>query len=153
MAVPDNQLTRTYDAEVEIKDAYLVAASAPAQVNSMSMIIDLEGEQFNAFIAVIDVDAIETGSGNELYEIVIQGSNNPTFASGIENLNSLELGASGARSGSAQTSTPGRYNLPFVNQQNGQRYRYVRAYTVVSGSILTGINWRGFIAPLLGRSI
>src|SRR3954462_3630291 len=115
MAVNDNLLRFTFDAAHQFKDAGLIAASAAAQVSGSNKIVDVGAAVFEATM-VIDVTAVEIDTGNEKYDITIQGSNSATFASGIENLATLDLGAtSSGRFGSGQDSVVGRYLLPFLN--------------------------------------
>jgi hypothetical protein len=136
----------TFDADLEMKDAYLVAADAAATVDSVAKIADV-GDAIFSGVLVIDVSAIETDSSNEVYRICVQGSNSSTFASGIENLAEKTLGhSSGAGMAGAQTSVVGRYLLPFVNTQRLtsttlDTYRYIRVYTDVTGTLATGINY------------
>lgn len=138
-----------FDAEMQLKDAGLVAASAAAQVGGSDQILDLGAARFEGTV-IVDVSAIEIASNDEEYDILVQGSNSPTFASGIENLAQLNLGATEVRQGGAQDSVTGRYEVFFTNQQADTTYRYLRAYTVVAGSIATGINYSAWIAPLPG---
>lgn len=138
MATATQIRSYTYDASQVLKAAGLVAADAGHTIVPV-------GDGFYTGVAVIDVTAIETASNDERYVIQLQGSTSATFASDVQNLAALELGASAVRSGGAITSTVGRYELPFTNEQNGVTYPYVRAYTDVSGTIATGINWSGYI--------
>jgi len=134
----------TFDADLELKDAGLVAASAAATVGGSAQILDL-GDAIFSGIVVIDASAIEIASNDEEYDIILQGSNSATFASGIESLAQMNLGATEVRQGGAGDSLAGRYLMPFVNIQADITYRYVRIYTVVAGSIATGINFRARI--------
>ena len=68
-----------------------------------------------------------------------------TFASTIEEVAVIELGANEVLRGD-QDSTTGRYILPVRNEINGTVYRYARVYTVVAGTIATGINYKAFLA-------
>lgn len=144
MAIPDNNLGLTFDAELELKDAYLVASSAAAQVDSSNKIVTVGNAVFMG-VAVIDVSAIEVDSSNEVFDIIIQGSTSPTFASGIENLAAISLAPNAVRDGGAITSTTGRYLLLFINVQDSVTYPYLRAYTKVAGTIATGINYAAWI--------
>lgn len=139
-----------FDAEMQLKDAGLVAASAAAQLGGVDQILPVGDARFEG-VAIIDVSAIEIADNDEEYDIIIQGSNSASFASGIENLAQLNLGATEVRQGGAKDSVTGRYELMFTNQQADVTYAYIRAYTVVAGTIATGINWKGFVAPLPGR--
>ena len=139
-----------FDAEFELKDAGLVAASAAATVDSAAKIMDVGAARMEGTV-VVDVTAIEIASNDEEYDIILQGSNSSSFASGIENLAQLNLGATEVRQGGAQDSTVGRYEMFFTNQADDTTYRYLRLYTVVAGAIATGINYTAFVAPLPGK--
>jgi len=148
MADVKNRRSYTFDALLQLKDAGLVAASAAAQVGGSNKIINLGGAEPFMGVAVIDVSAIEIASNDEHYQIVVQGSNSATFASGVENLAVLDLGATEVRPGSGQDSVVGRYELPFINVQADVAYQYLRAYTFVDGTIATGINYSAFIGKM-----
>ena len=84
---------------------------------------------------VVDVSAIKTSANDEKYDLIIQGSNSATFASGIQNLASYDLGAAAVRDGSGDVaSVVGRYEVPTQNAQGGTEYKYMRARMVVSGT-------------------
>ena len=127
------------DEELILKDAGLVAADAAAQVDSADQIVDLGAGLVEGHM-IVDVTAIEIASNDEVYKISLQGSNSATFASGIEDLAILELGALEVIGGDVD-STVGRYKVPFRTEKNGTVYRYARAYTDVAGTIATGINY------------
>lgn len=131
-----------YDNDLLMKDAGLVAASAAAQVASAAKIITV-GEALFKAVLVIDVTAIEIASNDELYTIIVQGSTSSSFASDIQNLAALPMGATEVNF-AAIDSTTGRYELPFMNEQDGICYPYLRVYTGVAGTIATGINYTAF---------
>lgn len=146
MSVPRSY---TFDAALQLKTAGLVAASAAATVNGEPKVLNL-GSKNSVFggVAVIDVDAIEVASGDELYRIIIQAADTADFSGAKETLAELTLGAGAVRPGGSKTSIAGRYELPFLARQANEAYQFVRAYTEVSGAVATGINWRAFVAPL-----
>jgi len=127
------------DAELIFKDAGLVAASAAAEVSSAAKVIDTGGGFFEGKM-VIDLTAIEVDTGDEIYGIHVQGSNSSTFASGFASVCSFECGDAAVITGDADTAV-GRYMLPFNNQVGADIYRYLRVYTTVAGTIVTGINY------------
>jgi hypothetical protein len=135
----------TFDAELEFKDAGLVAADAAATVDSVAKIVDL-GEGLFEGNMVVDVTAIEIASNDEKYEIQVQLSDSSSFASGIVQGPTLCLGALETLIGTDTDSTVGRYVLPFRNEWNGTWYRYARVYTNVTGAIATGINFIAWAA-------
>jgi hypothetical protein len=127
----------TYDNNLLLKAAGLIAASA-----DVATILDLGAGFFEADV-VVDVSAIELDSANEIYDIIVLGSNSPTFASGIVQLGRQTLGKATAP---VDTNTGvGRFPIPFRNELNGTQYRYVRLRTVVAGTVVTGINYSAFI--------
>jgi hypothetical protein len=135
-----------FDANLELKDAGLVAADAAGAVDSVDVIRDIGTGHFKG-MAVIDVTAIEIASNDEVYKISIQGSSSSTFASDIVDLAEISLGALEVIGGDVD-STTGRYELPFTNRKNNTYYRYIRCYTDVSGAIATGANFSVFATKL-----
>lgn len=143
----------SFDATMVLKDAGLVAASAAATVggSAANAILDL-GASFMAGVVVIDASAIEIGSNDELYTIRLEGSNSSTFASGIVSLGSIRVGSAGGLGTNYADCLPGRYELPFFNVQNDTTYRYIRDFTVVAGTIATGINYTAFLGKMPGAA-
>lgn len=144
------QTQYTFDAAFELKDAGLVAASAAAQVDSSDQIIDTGSTTaFMSGDVVIDVSAIEIASNDEVYTLILEGSTSATFASDIEELAVLRLGANEVLTGGGDVdSDTGRYILPFHLDRNGRRYRYLRMYTVVAGTVATGINYIAYASKM-----
>jgi hypothetical protein len=138
--------TFTFDSDLEFKDAGLIAASAAAQVDSAAKIVDL-GTGYTRAVMVIDVSAVEIASNDEVYDIIVQLSSSATFASTIVAAAKLELGANEVLNGD-QDSTTGRYKLYFDNEYDLTYYRYARVYTLVAGTIATGINYTAYAAKL-----
>jgi hypothetical protein len=122
-----------------MKDAGLVASSAAATVDSAAKIADLGAGLVEADL-IIDVSAIEIATGDEIYNVCLQVSSSATFASTIQTVAKLEMGAATPLLGDVD-SAAGRYLLPFRNEFGGTIYRYARVYTVVAGTIATGINY------------
>jgi hypothetical protein len=135
----------TFDAELEFKDAGLIAADAAATVDSVAKIVDL-GEGLVEADMIIDVTAVEIASNDERYDVCVQLSDSASFASGIVNAAIYAFGALETLIGTDTDSTVGRYVLPFRNEVNGTWYRYARVYTNVTGSIATGINYVAWAA-------
>lgn len=133
-----------FDAELELKDAGLVAADAAGQVDAVDQIVEVGTGLFEG-VCVIDVTAIEIASNDEVYKISVQGSSSSSFASDIVDLAETSLGALEVIGGDVDSAT-GRYELPFTNRKNNTYYRYVRLYTDVGGTIATGINFSAFIS-------
>lgn len=132
-------LTKTYDTALLLKDAGVVAASAAAQVAGADKILDVGDAEVHGELQ-IDITAIEVASNDERYAVILQGSDSATFASGIENLAERNFGAVEVVGGSAD-SLVGRYRVPFTTNASGTLYRYLRIYTFIAGTIATGINY------------
>ena len=126
-----------------LKDAGLVAADATAKVDGDAKIVNLGAGLVEGNL-IVDVTALEVASNDEIYVIALQGSSSATFASDIETLAILELGAAEVV-GAGQDSEVGRYTVPFRNEKNGTIYPYVRVYTDVDGEIATGINFSAYL--------
>lgn len=140
------QRTYPFDIQLLLKDAGAITADAAAQVGGSNQILDMGAARIDA-VAVIDVTAIDISSADENYRLVLQGSNSSSFASGIQNLAIMELGATAARPGGAADSLVGRYELLFTNEQADVTYRYLRAYTDVTGTT-PSINYTAFVTEL-----
>lgn len=140
------QRTYPFDIQTLLKDAGAITADAAAQVGGQAQILDLGPARMDA-VVVVDVTAIDISSADENYRLVLQGSNSPTFASGIQNLAVLELGATAARPGGAADSLVGRYELMAANEQADVTFRYCRMYTDVTGTT-PSINYTAFMTEL-----
>lgn len=98
-------------------------------------IIDLGSGRCD-FSVIAEVTALDISSTDESYDLIVQGSNSSTFASGIEELARYRLGATATRAG-AQSSVVGRYEIDCSNESpvNGTtEYRYCRVLLVVAGT-------------------
>jgi hypothetical protein len=141
---------KTYDVDLELKDAGLVAASAAAQVDSVDQILNLGTGTVLGDI-IIDVSAMEVASDDEKYIIHAEVSSESDFASDIYAVCSLILGSAGtAEWDNIPGDTDmyiGRYVLPFRNEiRNGTPKQYMRLYTEVSGTVATGINYTAYLS-------
>lgn len=149
---------RTFDAAMLMKDAGVIGTSAAAQVGGSDKIIDLEeggglddtpqgsdGTRVDAAL-IIDVTAIELATGDEIYDILVQVSSSPTFASEVKTVAGLNLADTLVSDGGADDGEIGHYELPFTNEYNGVAFRYARVYTEVAGTVATGIDYVAHIA-------
>ncbi len=148
MANVVSSLHFTFDAELEFKDAGLIAASAAAQVDATNKIVDFGQSIFHG-ILVIDITAIEIASNDERFDILVQGSSSATFSTDVENLACMTFGATEVTLGSADDSVTGRYLLPFINMQKDTVTRYGRVYTNVVGTIASGINYKAWVGKTM----
>jgi hypothetical protein len=135
----------TFDANLEMKDAGLVAASAAATVDGSAKVLDLGGTTSTEGVMVVDISAIEVADGDEVYTIGLQASNSASFASGNVTLTEMRFGDSSVNGKSAD-DTVGRYLLPFITVADDTEYRYLRVYTTVAGTVATGINYTAWIS-------
>lgn len=138
--------SKTFDANLKMKDAGLVASSAAAQVDGSAKVLDVGTARFEGKL-IIDITAIEVASSDESYRVAIEGATASGFSSGTEiELASMLFGDASVHGGDTDTAT-GRYELPFNNiGADGTPYRYLRVYTTVGGTVATGINYTAFIA-------
>lgn len=134
----------TYDNALLLKDAGAVTASGNATVAAAARILDLGPGRVDGRV-VCDVSAIDTASNDEGYTLQVQGSNSPSFASGIVALATKQLGDATVTGNSADTGV-GRYEIPFQNEENGVVYRYLRLRYVIVGTT-PSINFTAFVAP------
>lgn len=137
-----NRIDFTYDHDLRLKDAGLIAADDIAQVGGSDRILDLGDARFDGRV-IIDATAVEVASGDEAYVLVLEFSNSATFASGIVQGPMFFLGdAAAAVALAADTDNgAGRYELHFTNEQNGVTYQYLRLQIDVSGTVATGVNF------------
>ena len=136
-----NQKDFTFDSDLELKDAGLIAADAAAQVDSAAKVLDLGLARVDGRV-IVDVTVIEVADNDERYFVRTQFSDD-AFAASIVGGTVLELGA--LEITDAEVDTPiGRYELPFTNEINGITYRYMRIFTAVEGTVGTGINYIAF---------
>lgn len=128
----------TFDADLELKAAGLLAASADGDI------IDLGAGLVDAYL-VIDLTACEVASGNEIYTVSLEGSTVAAMTSTSVCLAKKVFGNLVVPMDAA-LSASGRYVIPFRNEEGGTLYRYVRLSTLIAGTIATGINFSAFIA-------
>lgn len=137
------QTNYLYDSGWVLKAAGLIAASAAVAtvVDVGSASAGIKGE------IIIDLTALEVATGDEIYDIVLQGSTVAAFATdtAIVELCQMSLGdAATKRTDCNADDTVGRHILRFTNEKNGTFYRYLRLYTIVAGTIATGINYSAY---------
>ena len=128
----------TYDNDLEMKAAGLLAASADGDI------IDFGDGIVDGFL-VIDLSACEVASADEIYTVSIEGSNVAAMTSGSVCLGKKVFGNLVVPMDAA-LSAAGRYVIPFRNEEGGTVFRYGRLSTLIAGTIATGINFSAFIA-------
>lgn len=127
----------TFDGDLELKAAGALTTSTDGDI------LDLGAGLVDGYL-VLDVTAIETGSGNEIYTISLEGSNVAAMTSGSVCLAKKVFGNLVVPMDAA-LSAAGRYVVPFRNEENGTTFRYVRLSTLIAGTISTGISFSAFI--------
>lgn len=130
-----------FDKLTELKDdAGAITASAAAQVATVNQILDMgertypDGELASYFEAdiVLDISAIDFGTGDETYQILVQGSNSSTFASGVVNMAATVFGD--AVNGANDDVVVGRRVLHVNNEVADVRFRFLRLFSVLGGT-------------------
>ena len=137
---------RTYNLDIELllaDGAAAITADGVTQVASANQSKEVGPGRFEG-VLLVDVSAIKTTAGDEKYDLVLQGSQDSTFAT-KEIVGQLSLGAGAARPGGAITSSIGRYEIPFTTEQDDVDYRWVRLFVDVSGTS-PSITLKAFIA-------
>ena len=126
-------------------DAEAITSSAAGSLLTVAQVIDL-GDGLVEGVMVCDIDAIEVGT-DEDYTIKLQGTQTAAFGGAdFVDLAMLKLGHADALVGNASAGAAGdRFIIPFRNEQNGEVYRYVRAYTLMdasgAGESITATMW------------
>ena len=143
-----------YDADLVLEDSLDANGDAEGAVESAAgalltvpQVIDL-GDGLVEGVMVCDIDAIEVGT-DEDYTIKLQGTQTAAFdGADFVDLAMLKLGHANALVGNASAGAAGdRFIIPFRNEQNGEVYRYVRAYTyMASGGAAESITWTGWLS-------
>lgn len=127
-----------FDGDLELKAAGALTTSTDGDI------LDLGAGLIDGYV-VLDVSAVEIGSGNEIFTISLEGSNVAAMSSGSVCLAKKVFGNLVVPMDAA-LSAAGRYVIPFRNEEGGTLYRYVRLSTLIAGSISTGISFSAFIA-------
>ena len=138
----------TYDDDMQLQDSVLVAASVVGKVATVATVLDLGPGRVDA-VAVIDVTTIEIASNDEVYTILVEGASEVAMDTTLVPLAELQLGALEVLGpGSSRylvDSVIGRYELKFTNERGGVTYPYIRLYTIVAGTIASGITFECFV--------
>lgn len=152
MGTSRNLLVGPLDVTLQLKDAGAVTTSGAAQVSGAARVLNV-GPAFLEGVMVVDFSALDVGGGDEGYEVRLQGSSDPTFATDVSILASVRAGA-GTVTGESGSVGIGRRTTTFTNQsEDGKALPYLRAYHVVTGGAGGGsVNYSAFItkSPLHG---
>ena len=127
--MPRTGFDTTFDADTELKDAGVVAASAGATVGGVAKVLDL-GLGRAKFHVKIHVSAIADVAASHGVALVAQVSNNSTFAAGTFPAAACLLGDVAITGNDVDTVAPVEFDLLGSNDVNGTVYRYLRMYTL-----------------------
>jgi len=152
-----NDRTYNFDANLQFSDAAAaLTATGYLPVGGAAAIIDLGGNQSTSpvqqaridAVAVCDVTAIKTSSGNETYKLIVVASNDPGLATGNVIVGEIMIGKGASLDAlNCADSVTGRYEIMFSTNVAGSIYEYVGVYLVVGGTS-PSITIEGFIAVL-----
>lgn len=147
MGTSRNLYNAIIDVATELKDAGAVTADGAAQVGGAARVVNV-GEGLVQGVLIVDVDALTTAGGAggpETYDIILQGSTSPTFASDVNELMRIRFSV-------AEGNLLGRFARAVTNtEQGGTLMPYLRVYHDVGGNA-PSISYRAFltISPLRG---
>jgi hypothetical protein len=142
----------TFDGATELWDGQgypAIIASGPLLVTGITRYAGLPLDVGNAVFEaklLINLISVETGDGDERFDVVLQGANDEGFAGEIETLALVPFGAAAVLPGGAVSTVPGRYEVGIVNYQHGTLYRYLRLFVEVYGTVTSGIVFHAFLA-------
>ena len=155
----------TLDALTQLKDAGAVTATAAAQVDSAARVLDfgnltvgpvVEQIAYTRAWLVIDVATIERDTADEVYDLVLQLSDDTSgngvgFDAGdvVVPKVVIHLGEElGPDADADADGASGRIAVMVDNERLGVVYRFARMAHVISGTIVTGINYQAFLSPI-----
>ena len=114
------------------------AAAITADGAGSGGIIDLGGTGVVRGDVIIDVTACDVASADEAYYVSVEFSSSASFASSVFVHTTATFGVAALANTPGFTNsanrTTGRYILPFINEINGTRYRYMRLFNQVLGT-------------------
>jgi hypothetical protein len=122
---------KTYDHALLLKDAGAVTSSAAGTVSSAAKVLDIGSGELVADL-VVDVSALDTGDGNETYELKLEFSAVSGFSPDVDGVKYV-------------VTSIGRKVIPFTNLVAGTVYRYCRIYATLAGTT-PSINYTAYIA-------
>lgn len=143
------------DANLVLKPSGTLTASSSLQATggAAGTIVDL-GAGFVKGVVEIDVSAVTVTAGLG-YEIFVTGAETDSTLGTDTNIEEIcqlpMIGDVAARRTDANKAddATGRYYMPFRNERNGRVFRYIRIYTVVTGS--GSITYSARLVPDVGQ--
>jgi len=154
MGTNRNFHTTTFDAATELKDvSTAIIASGAGTVGGSARVVNV-GQAILQAVMTVDFLTLDLAGGDESYEVRLQGSNDPTFATDISILASVRAGKGAAGAGEQDTGI-GRRAVPFTNiGEDGTPLAYLRSYAVITVGAGSGsISYRAFITPNAAKGI
>lgn len=126
----------------------LKAAGAVNATANGSLVVDV-GAGFQKFDVVIDWTECEVATGNEQYDVIVQGATDSGMTNPYE-LCKTSFGDSTVNGDAVDTPPAGRLilscsNAAITSATDGNTLttlRYIRIRTVVAGTVATGFNYR-----------
>lgn len=140
-----SHLANTFDALLELKDAGAVTVTNTAgTVASVARVLDI-GDAFFDGALQISISAIKVSAADEVYTVVLQASDSPTFASNVVNIATAVFGKATPAGLGADTVPGFAASLPINGSFNGTSTgRYLRIMTRVAGTS-PSINFKAWI--------
>lgn len=124
-----SQKSYTFDVDTNLK-----VSAAETSSGAEALIVDLGDNTFVEGDVVIDVSAIDRTTGDEAYEILVQFSSSPTFASDVVTGAAVHLGEEVGTGGTPDASASGRIILGVNNERLGVVRRYMRLANELAGT-------------------
>jgi hypothetical protein len=140
-----SHLANTFDALLELKDAGAVTVTNTAgTVNSVARVLDIGDAFFDGTLNVA-VSAVKVSAADEVYTVVLQASDSPTFASGVVNVATAVFGKATPAGIGADSVAGDQVSIPVNGSLNGRTTgRYLRIMTRVAGTS-PSINFKAWI--------
>ena len=132
----------TFDAALIIRPA----GAAITATETNATILDLGNGLIDGYL-VLDVTALDTVTGDESYEVMLEVSPDAAFgtAANIRVAAEMKIGGATGAAPNGAADTIGRFVIPFRDERNGTTYRYARLYTVIAGTT-PSITFSAFLA-------
>lgn len=146
----------TLDTATQLKDAGLVAATAAGTVGGSAAFVNFgAANAYARFAVVVDWTACEVASGDENYQLCLEGATADTFGTAYR-LATRGLGDSTVNGQPVDTPPSGRVvifadNVAMTSATDGNSViacQFVRIRVVISGTVATGLNYTAWLVPL-----
>jgi hypothetical protein len=145
MGTKRNQLDSTFDAALQLKDAGAVTATGAGQVGGVNRSVNL-GAAIVQGVFVVDIAALDVAGLDETYDIRLQVSSDPTFATDVTIAARVQSGP--VATTGQDSAGVGRQSRPFINiGEDGAPKAYARVYhSIGAGAATASINYSAFIS-------